>query len=130
MTVELVEEVMSLMNNKLYTDMNVELYDKLVKQFEDKATVTAYKQNSKSVLFHIKRLVTNYPFLDVGTKIRYQDEFGTKTVTIKEFSIHYGFEGTGIMVITDYENFYYHETEKVGKKVVYKEDKSLSEIWE
>ena len=110
--------------------MNVELYDKLVKQFEDKATVTAYKQNSKSVLFHIERLVTNYPFLDIGTKVKYKDEFGTKTVTIKEFYIYYGFEGTGIMVITDFENFYYHETEKVGNKVIYKEDKSLSEIWE
>ena len=78
----------------------------------------------------IKRLTTSYPFLDVGAKVEFKDEFGTKTVTIKEFYLVYGkfTEGDSITVITDYDNFYYHETKRVGNKILYQQDESL--IWD
>jgi hypothetical protein len=80
----------------------------------EQLTVKQYKQYGHWFLSHIDRLVNDYPFINIGSKIKVDIE-GEIVCEVKDFIILISLEGSGILVDTGYGNVFYYETKDIDK---------------
>jgi hypothetical protein len=79
----------------------------LVSLLERELSYHEYMRMSGWWLKHIDRLVTEYPFLKVGAKIKIEIDDEPIICKVQSFIF-----GDGILIETGFGNVYYYETEK------------------
>ena len=88
--------------------MNIELYNQLVKQFEDETTVTQYNKHKVWVLGHFKTIATKYPFLTIGEPVKYTSDGVTKITKLNKFII----DPHGFIGVETFDVYWYYEIQK------------------
>jgi hypothetical protein len=92
--------------------MNTELYNKLVKQFEDQTNITRYKLSWDWVNRHLERLCTEFSFLELGKPIKFEISGTLRVANFEEFIVTEHFIGLD----TGFGNIWYYEVKQPTKK--------------
>jgi hypothetical protein len=79
----------------------------LISKLERELSYHEYIRTSGWWLNHINRLVTEYPFLKIGAKIKIEIDDEPIICKVQSFII-----GDGILIETGFGNVYYYETKK------------------
>jgi hypothetical protein len=98
--------------------MNIELYNKLIKQYEDETPVTAYFRSIKWVDRHLKTLCEKFGWLSIGTLVKYTIDDTTRVSKVERFIIN----DDSIFVDTGFSNIWYYECIKPTKEEISKFD--------
>jgi hypothetical protein len=88
--------------------MNHELYNQLLKQFQNTATVTSYNRSFEWVNNHLIRLCEEFDFLGVGLPVKHTISDVTRVSKIQRFIVG----ENGVLVNTGFGNVWYYETKK------------------
>ena len=79
----------------------------LISKLERQLSYHEYVRTSGWWLNHINRLVTEYPFLKIGAKIKVEIDDKVIVCEVQDFIF-----GDGILIETGFGNVYYYETKK------------------
>jgi hypothetical protein len=90
--------------------MNTELYNKLLKQYQDSVSYTHYNSNITWVKKHLERLCTEFAFLGIGKPIKCTIDGTTRVCSVDEFIIETRSLSPWIGVETGFGGIWYYET--------------------
>ena len=94
--------------------MNELLFNKLLKQYQDTTTVTAYIRSQHWVETHLRRLCTEFGWLEVGKPVKHTISGTTSVSKVEGFIIN----EHNILVDVGFGNIWYYECKQPTTKEV------------
>ena len=99
-------------------NMNIELYNLLMKKYQDSATVTSYLRSKDWVAEHAKRASTKFSWLAVGTPVKHTIDGTTRISVVQSFIVN----EHNLLVNVGFGNIWYHECVKPSARELKKFD--------
>ena len=89
-------------------NMNIELFNLLMKKYQDSATVTSYLRSKDWVERHVRRASTDFSWLAIGAPVKHTIDGTTRISVVQSFIVN----EHNVLVNVGFGNVWYHECKK------------------